>query len=408
MNVLVTDMTNEYEGWLVCRSVSDVLSITGTLENLVFHKSKERSDDKVKYLKALYDKYTSCKFLYVCNRESTDDVVKMYIVGGLKGRYVDDDFFLSDAHELNGLIVDLPALTGTDMSSSSVLDDFFNRYMSNGESGISKGYLQVVKKAASEMVEAYQEKSLEIIKLSESASEIFSNSVDLVANMKERQRRMEKDLQLLRERKEEVDSLTSKVPAGSPILFYPRVTYMKSKTILRFKEIGNTPYIVSFMLGFRLYLERVKIVRPKLIVIENQGEMIEKKYDEYAWVTQKTKSDGSLFFEDVVFTNCPTSNIIAKMLDDTNYDTFVVLDRTKNYKDHLLNAKGPEFVVSASNAMVERFKISKAMCISVGKALRGTSMEIPYFSDYPERDDQRVNTYLRECAALYESLFMSK
>lgn len=408
MNVLVTDRNTEYEGWLVCRSLADVVSLTGSLDNLVLNKSQERSDDKIRYLKMLFSKHTSCKFLYVCDEEHTDGAVKMYIIGGLKGRYIDDEFFLEDTHELNGLIVELPAIIDTDMSSSGVLDDFFNRYISGGETEISQGYLQVVKKAATEMVSAYQDKSLELIRMSESASEIFSNSVDLVANMKERQRRLEKDLQNLKDRKEEVDSLSSKVAMGSPILFYPRISYLKVKDIIRFKEIGSVPYLISFFLGFRLYLERVKIVRPKLIVVESQGEMIETKYKGYPWVTQKSKSDSSLYYSEVVFTNCPTSNIVTKMLDDTNYDTFVVVDRTKNYKDHILNSKGPDFAVSMSNFLVNDNKIPKTKCISIGNALKGTSMSIPVFEDYPDRDDQRVNTYLRECAALYELLYMNK
>ena len=47
------------------------------------------------------------------------------------------------------------------------------------------------------------------------------------------------------------------------------------------------------------------------------------------------------------------------------------------------------------------------MCLTK-KEIEGSLLTIPYFEDYPERDDQRVNLYLKECTALYELLYDSR
>ena len=50
MNVLVSDTTTSYDNWLVVRTLRDVQGIVGNIDNLVYHKSSETSDDKIKYL----------------------------------------------------------------------------------------------------------------------------------------------------------------------------------------------------------------------------------------------------------------------------------------------------------------------------------------------------------------------
>lgn len=410
MNILVSDTTKTYDGWLVLRSLGDVESIVGTVDNLVYHRSKEATEDKIRHLSSIFKNMVNCKITYVCNKDKVDNAVRMLITGGLKGKYIDDEFFLDDVRELNTLITDLSVVADkSDLSSSSVLTDFFNRYLNGESTGISKGYLQVVKNAALEMTEAYHAKNMELLQMSESAAEIFSNSVELIGQMREQQSNLEKDLSKLKESKMELEAFEYKPASiGSSVLFYPRVNYMKNKTIIRIKDLCNCDYLFSFLLGFKNYLEKIKNIRPKLVVIESIGKCIEDYYCDYDWITNSSKNDSRKYYGFVTFCNCPTTGVLSKLLNDNNFDTFIVLDRTVNYKEHILNSKGNILYAINGSSMIKKFKLQKSKCILTKKEIEGCLLTIPYFKDYPDRDDQRVNMYLKECTALYELLYDSR
>lgn len=409
MKILVSDSTISYKNWIVVRTLKDAIGVVGFVEGLIYHKSQESSEDKIKYMTAFSKKHTSCKIIYLCSKEKADNALRMLITGGLNGKYVDDEFYLESDRELNTLLVDSALIVkSSDLSGIDVLRDFFNRYTSS-DKPISKRYLAVVKAAAIELSESYAEKNREILEMSESAAEIFSNSIDLIAQMREQQEALEKDIKSIRDKRAEMSSFTQPVKAvGGSILFYPRVSYLKNKTIIRIKDIGGCAYLTSFCIGFREYLERIKSVRPKLIVIEGTGHIKKDCYPENKWVTNENKNDIRNFYDKIVFTNCPTTIVMSKLLDDSDYDTFIVLDKTENYKDHILNSKGLVVYSIAAERYIKLLKLSKKDCISVIRDIDGTLFSLPYFEDYPKRDDQRINTYLRECADRYNILFSNR
>lgn len=410
MNVLVSDTTNSYSDWVVVRNLSDVNEIVGNIDYLVYHKSKESPEGKIKALSKIGRDRTDCKIIYVCCKEKVDNAIKMLVTGGLNGKYVDDEFFLESEQELNNMVSDLHNIvTSTELSCSSVLNDFFNRYLSEGAEGVSKGYLKVVKNAALEMSESYYEKNKEILEMSESAAEIFSSSVDIISQMREQTSSLEKDLRTLRDKNNMLDAFSmNNSSVNSSILYYPKVKYMKSKLIFRFKDLGRTPFLVSFLLGFREFLDRIKSVRPKMIVIEGNGKLLEDRYKDYNWVTNTNKTDNRHFYNNIVFTNCPTSMVLSKLLDDNSYDTFIILDRTINYKENVLDCKGTNLFVVNGKSQIDENKLQKNNCISSIKYIEGVLVNIPYFEDYPDRDDQRINLYLKECASVYETIYSKK
>ena len=410
MNVLVSDTTNSYSDWVVVRNLSDVNEIVGNIDYLVYHKSKESPEGKIKALSKIGRDRTDCKIIYVCCKEKVDNAIKMLVTGGLNGKYVDDEFFLENEQELNNMVSDLHNIvTSTELSCSNVLNDFFNRYLSEGAEGVSKGYLQVVKNAALEMSESYYEKNKEILEMSESAAEIFSSSVDIISQMREQTSSLEKDLRTLKDKNSMLDAFSiNNSSVNSSILYYPKVKYMKSKLIFRFKDLGRTPFLVSFLFGFREFLDRIKSVRPKMIIIEGNGKLLEDRYSDYNWVTNTNKTDNRHFYNNIVFTNCPTSMVLSKLLDDNSYDTFIVLDRTTNYKENVLDSKGVNLFVVNGKSQIDKNNLQKNNCISSIKPIEGALVNIPYFEDYPDRDDQRINLYLKECASVYETVYSKK
>ena len=259
------------------------------------------------------------------------------------------------------------------------------------------------------MSESYYEKNKEILEMSESAAEIFSSSVDIISQMREQTSSLEKDLRTLKDKNNMLDAFSiNNSSVNSSILYYPKVKYMKSKLIFRFKDLGRTPFLVSFLFGFREFLDRIKSVRPKMIIIEGNGKLLEDRYSDYNWVTNTNKTDNRHFYNNIVFTNCPTSMVLSKLLDDNSFDTFIVLDRTTNYKENVLDSKGVNLFVVNGKSQIDKNNLQKNNCISSIKPIEGALVNIPYFEDYPDRDDQRINLYLKECASVYETVYSKK
>lgn len=409
MNVLVSDTTLQFSNWIVVRTLKKVRDVTGNIDNLVVHKSTESSEDKIKYLKEISQNNVNCKIIYICDKENADNVLRMFVIGGLNGKYIDDEFFLSSENELNALISDLNSIVeSTELASSSVLKDFITRYLSDKDMKISKGYLQVVKNAVIEMSEAYHAKSLEILKLSESASEVFSNSIDIISQVKEEQLNLERNLDVLREKKKELEAFSVKQPLNSSVIYFPKVNYLKNKKVICIKDLGRCDYLTSFSLGFREYLEKVKALRAKIVFIEGNGKLLEERYKSYQWVKNENKNGNRNFLGKVVFTNFPTSSIMTKLIDDTDYDVIVVVDRTLNYKEHLVNCKGSTIYAISSESWVDMLKLQKKDCFTSHSDIQDTMFTIKKFNDYPNREMQRVNTYLSECKESYEMLCMRK
>ena len=188
------------------------------------------------------------------------------------------------------------------------------------------------------------------------------------------------------------------------LLFFPQISYMKEKKIIRIKEIGNFKYLISFALGLRLYLENIRNLRPKLIVVDAVGEMLEERYSEFSWVNQYRVRDRKYFYNSVVFTNCPNKDVLFTLLDDTDYDTFIVIDRTKNSKSHILNSKGSLFYAVGSESSIEKFKLPVKSCISNMKLFKGCLFEVGFDSDYPEGKSMRERFYLTKYNKSYSML----
>lgn len=402
MNIIVTS-GRRYDGWTVVDKLQDLTVMVGEINFLVYHKSLESAEDCVKYLTLIMQAHPETVVLYVRDKSSIVQAVRI-LVEGSGGKYIDDEFFLEDEIQLRQLTSQWQGMVAlTEMSGVSVISDFIHRYMQTGGKGITPGYLQVVKNAAENMAIAYKDKSLEVLKLCESASDLFKGSVDLIANIQEEQGNLERVVTELKGKLKSGDVTNIPIPVAPQVGYFPRVSYMKSKvSIVRVKDVGRSPYLTSFMLGFRDYLHYVKKVRPKLIIIEPLGEMLPRVYGKYKWVTQQTKNNVACYTGDVVFTNCPLKDVMDRLLSDPNYDTVIVLDRLLITHQHILNCAGEEPLYCVNGETVVReLKLNVKKCFSVINEVKGSMFTIPLFTEYPKEADMRERKYMSECATYY-------
>ena len=405
MNIIVSNNNIDYsDGFLKVSSLEEASLIRGTVDVLIYNNSEESKDIKISSLGVLKDKVK--RLIYICNEENTDIAIKMMVIGS-DGKYFDDEFFLESAYELKNLLNSLDEVTAlAELGGVNVLSDFFNRYLKNGSSDFNTNYLSVVKEAVNELIVEYNNKNLEILHMSETATDIFSNTSILLANMRKESEHMQSLVKKMSDNTKESVG-TGRRPTGSSVLFYPRINYIKDKNIIRIKEIGRFNYLVSFMLGFRTYLENVKNVRPKLIIIEPVGDIMEEQYKDYSWVKTSSIKSSSNYYNNVVFTNCPNKDVLNKLLDDSNYDTFVVVDRTVTDKEHILNCKGGnvKYAVSGSSC-ISRYKLSVKDCMFSVKGISNCLLTVPMFNEYPYDRSARERYYMSKMAMGYEKLFL--
>lgn len=399
MNIVVTTKGYEYNKWLKLPSLKAAFDVRGSIDVLVYNTSVEGGTDALEKLVLFKERNSSCRVVYVCNEEDTDNAVKMLIVGG-GGKYVDDDFYLTSEADLESMLSGIDEVTDiVDTSNIGVVSDFFNRFLS-GQQNPSKAYLELVKKSVSSIVESNRDKELELVRLSETASDVFMTSIQLISNAREEHEKLEKSLSEI----EKLSSTATNTVAPSTYHF-PTVTYLKSRKVIRIRDIDRVLYGTSFVLGLWVYLERMAMMRPKLLIIEPLGTIYEKKYSGFQWVTkQSLRSYEKL--PNIVFTNYPTKEVVDKFLDDVDCDLFVIYDRSVNQFNHLVNCKGedPYYLVSGEST-VKTMKVSKSRCICSNSSQGGGYMySIPCFNGYPSDKGSREDIYLRECYIFYSRL----
>lgn len=406
MNIVVSNSSKlDCVGFLKLDSLQKVVETRGVIDFLVYNKSGEDTEDIVIYLNEVKDRVG--KIIYVCNEKDTDPVVKMLVIG-MGGNYFDDEFFLEVPSELSNLVNSLEEVTEiAEMGGVSVLSDFLNRYLKNGSTSFTQRYLVSVKEAVQSLMEEYNKKNVELLEMSETATELFSNTTEVLTGMRKEYGELQKSILKL-EKEIKKDSTVLQVPSNpsrSPyMLFFPQVSYMKNKKIIRVKEIGSVRYLFSFMLGFRLYLENVMNVRPKLLVIESIGDVRESHYSEWNWVTKNTAKEKRLYYDNIVFTNYPNKEVLFNMLEDDDYDTFIVLDRSFGSKNHVLNSKGSLFFAVSGNSYVSDYKLNVHNCFTSCGGVTGVLFDIPCWNDYPSEKSFRERRYMNDMGSYYSML----
>lgn len=402
MNVIVTDNKIVYNGFLKVDTVASVLEMTGSIDILVYHKSNESTEVKVDSLSKLKERVKT--FIYIRDKSKLEQAVQIVVLG-TGGKYFDDEFFLESSNDLNELIRSLDQVTAiVEMGGVNVLSDFFERYLRQGSSNFNSAYLSVVKRAVQTMIADYQQKDLEILQMSETATELFASSANILSKVETERENLKSMLSNLQSSRD-VSNISS-VSATASVSFFPTVSYLKEKNIIRIKSIGDCMFLHSMMFGMRVYLEKVKNVRPKLIFVEPVGMQYEKLYKDYKWVTQHTCKSMVNYYNNVVFTNYPNKEVLTKLIEDTDYDTFIIVDFLKSSRNHILNSRGSfvKYAISG-DSLIEKFNLKRTECFSIIKEVKGTLFTLPMFNEYPNEKELRERQYMRVCEPFYEMLY---
>ena len=248
MNVIVTNNKIDYAGFLKVNTVEDAMNVTGAIDFFVYHKSSESTEVKVANLSKLKDRVKT--FIYIREKSKMESAVQIVVLGS-GGKYFDDEFFLESSNELNELIKSLDQVTAiVEMGGVNVLSDFFERYLRQGSANFNQAYLSVVKSAVQTMIAESQQKDLELLQMSETATELFASSANIISKVETEREKLQKMLKNLQSSRETVSISNSNAPVS--VAFFPQVAYLKDKNIIRIKSIGDCMFLHSMMFGFRL------------------------------------------------------------------------------------------------------------------------------------------------------------
>lgn len=388
---------------LVVKSLLDASKVMGDITALVIYSSSESTNDFAAHFATLKNKSIGSLW-YIANPENKDDLIEMSVIGS-GGYYIEDEFFLESDDLLESLISGGGSSQLMEIGGVGVLKDFVDRYLQGTSNQIPKGYLQVLKSAVTQMSDEYKRKSDQLIVLSEKATSVIEDSS---LGLQEQEKERKRLAGILKEIQESMED-TKPQTRGSNVTFFPRVSFLKEKDIVRIKDIGRTPYLFSFVYGFLKYADKVLNKRPKLIVIEPVGTNFETHYSEFNWITSENHTDRSKYFAEVSFTNYPTTQVLTSFIEDSAKDFFIVLDRTTTSPEHILNTRKTRSVHYAvtGNSVIESLKLKsknpRMKYFSSAKELAGAEFMIPFF-DYPEPAFERENLYLTRCGEQYQTL----
>lgn len=408
MNLVVSNNTIEYVGFQKVKTLEEACSLVekGTkIDYLVYHKTNEKKDDKAKYLAILKD--VVGKLIYIRKKEAYEVEVGM-IVNGANGVYYGDEFFLSDGDVLSSLLGNLSgAVELSTMGDVSIVNDFFGRYAEGDTIGLTNTkYLDTVKSAVQGMVTEYHSKELELIELSTTATELFSNAQRVLADVEEEKLNLKRNIAKLEEVK---DSIAFSASSAGSVFYFPEVRYLKERRILRIKECGTCNYLTSFLLGFKDYCLEKKFLRPRLIFVYSVGIEYESQYSDFKWITQMTAKRTDSYEGDVLFMNYPNGDSFNRLLDDKDYDFFIVVDREKFLGRHILDTgtKSPICYASCSKSALKQYK-APLECAFTNNMIEGTMFQLYGDPNYPEEPDRRKFYYLDEYKNEYEKLLNFK
>lgn len=410
MNILV-GAKGRYSGWVVLNTMKDALAVVGDVRYLVFHKSSESTYEFSARTTEFAKKHPECKIIYLANKGEVDSTIKV-LINGLGGQTVDEaKFYLESTSQLKNLtegITDIVALK--DLSGIDVLRDFFERYSKTNGNGITKAYLQVVKNAVSGLSAAYNDKNKELLAMSESATDLFQQSLNLVVEMQQEQTKLAGIISDLKTRIMTPAEPESSIPTSFQMNTFPVITYGKSKEIVRVKDIGRCPFLTSFMLGYHIYLRNSKSVRSRIIFVEPIGSLYVAKYSKYDWITQSSKNSMSAYQQDVIFTNCPTKDVMTKLIDDPKFDIVVIVDRLVSSAGHVINCKGKVIYAVNGRTALELKGVDRTNFFSVILEQKNAMFTVPMFTQYPTTasPELRARKYLSECSEMYAMLHTVK
>lgn len=420
MKVIWTSKNVRNDSYITTPTSKDISMMLGNkIDLLVFSDSDEPIDTVSRVLLS-----SSVVSIVYINEKPLPEIST--IVLGKGGRVIQDEFFLENLELIDTLESDA---IGSELDLFDDIGDLnviknFQEQIQNGNSDFSKKYLELVVNSSEQLARG-------IYEVTEQKRQLLEAGVMIMEKLQHQFNR----LSMLRE--EEKEALLKKletniskskygmttVPSTQGIFTFPEVVYKKQSKGIVIKEVGNVPYLTSFLMGLVDYVARVEFKKVRLTVILPPGDSFETLYTN---VNDKTRKFINFSNENqtpnysknvtVAFTNYPTQTVMDRLVT-SDFNLNIILDRrTSSSKPYYRKSdRFPlnTFYAVQSESVFEAFKpttpgMRKNNSFSSIQEVAGTLFTIPMFDDYARGRNHRIETYRQACKSFYDKLLEDK
>lgn len=406
MKVIVTDNDVVYPTFLKVDSVEKIKGIVAnTINVLVIHKNQ--SDSRSVALVLTSDKRIK-KVLYVSSPENVDHSIQMAVVAN-GGSLEEDEFYLEDEEDLEQLIATKFSSKEVEVRNGASLLEGFLRATNTGQDvQITPKYLETVRDAVNAVLELEDKSSKGMAAISKAGNDLTVRTTESLLEMQKQLGELKDTLQSVKSTGGGLIGVRKPLADDDPYFGYIPVSYNKPKKVILIKQLGNVPFLVSFMLGFRSYLmgQNTGYV-PKFLFIVPQGKMYVNQYREYQIVSKQTAGYKQFLSNDVCFTSIPDRERIDYFLsDDDRFSVYVVVDLTKTGTGHAIKSQLHKTVYAVSGATaLEKHKLgAKDMYFSSIMEVPGAMFCLNAFQTYPIESHDRLSLYVSNAALSYNLL----
>ena len=194
--------------------------------------------------------------------------------------------------------------------------------------------------------------------------------------------------------KEIVNLKASTMSGANGISSFQQYTYVGNARVLLIKEHTPTRYLTSFLISFINYLSDVASVKSKLIIIDNNNDNLDVRYEGIKKADFETirKEVATLTLSPVVYTATPNKSVLDTLFESVGVELFVVLDRTQKSINAVTGRS-----IKVANAVSSKSKMRK-LNLNANETIVNDQADVSQLGmislveSYPKLEDARILT----------------
>lgn len=408
---IVSNSTDyEYIGFQLYDSISEVIDLANEGDVVVLHNNLG-SDLQVgvDIAKLVSKGVTSIIYISTDNKPSDILVSSIQSQGGFT--LIEDSEEFMEESSLEYIIEEIQKRPSeaqlSKMSNLDFLDSFADEYSLGVESKKSKYYINKVNTAITDVIQENKKYRSRFNSIGNQVMNIF----DEVSVTSEETRKIRIAFESRIAELQEQINKDSRRSVGGSVFVYPTVMYNGTKRVLLLKEKVESKYSLSFLLGYKEYLSRVKHQKVKVLVCCQNFKGVTERYlwsnknGDYGCfmeVDSSTVNIRSIREADTLLVTEPSNRVMNALLS-VICDTFIIVD--KMYGDDIIKgSKVKRKYLVNSLGCIDRMGLKPEACIVSEVSAKKVFASIPRIENYPDDIETRVDSYLDVCKKQYQKL----
>lgn len=368
--------------FLVVNTVKDLTEVSST-SFVVFDSSIDSPFDVVMSIIELVRVYQVDRIAYISEQpiKLIEEVMK-----SVKAYVVQEEGYLEDMNNLSELMTDIVEVKNSADKLEELSDslEIVSGYLDSQLKTAGRGRQMQVLNAFKELVKVLDEEL--------DSSELRDQLQDLILTFQNRETVYKRDIE---KRDNDLKNLQTQLGADTSSLnAFQTFSYTGNSKILVIKEMTPVRYLTSYLWAFRGYMQDVKKVKTKLVIIERNSDMVDTRYAEKSLIKVEpsnliTKA-GAINLATECYTTNPTRAVMTKITESIGVDLYIILDRT--YKNlpvisarHLYKAYGV-----SSQRHARAFNLEVGSTIVNDQSLQGQLACLTAITGYKNDTPSRV------------------